>query len=434
MRGSRTCILVSPYFPPSTLAGVHRARHLAKYLPTVGWQAIVVCVDERYHEERLDPGLAALVPASVEVLKVAALSSAITRPFGFGEISLRAWPYLRRALLGAISARQIDAVLITGSPYYPMLFAREIRRRGVPVVLDFQDPWVSNWGDAQPRLSKRGFSHALANLLEPRAVGAANFITSVSDIQNAEMATRYPWLDRSKMAAIPIGGDPRDYDVLQRFGADVGLLPFGEGRFEISYVGTIWPPVIETLRAFLRAVKRLANQAPEVYERVRVNFVGSSADPSDTGGSRVMPLAVAEGVGDRVREVPRRLPYLEALSIQARSDAILILGSDESHYTASKVFGVLMSGRPYLSIFHRLSSSHEILTKTGGGIALSFNGKDDLVALEQPIVDALVRLVSAPESLGRADPSAYAPYEACAVAARYAAIFERISTTSGVAF
>lgn len=146
-----------------------------------------------------------------------------------------------------------------------------------------------------------------------------------------------------------------------------------------------------------------------------------------------MPLAVAEGVGDRVREVPRRLPYLEALSIQARSDAILILGSDESHYTASKVFGVLMSGRPYLSIFHRLSSSHEILTKTGGGIALSFNGKDDLVALEQSIVDALVRLVAAPESVGRADPSAYAPYEACAVAARYAAIFERINATSGVA-
>src|SRR5207302_1791874 len=109
-----------------------------------------------------------------------------------------------------------DAVLITGSPYYPMLLAPEIRRRfRVPVVLDFQDPWVSAWGAAQPRFSRAGLVYRAAAILEPRALHGADFVTSVSENQNAEMAARYRWLDASRMAAIPIGGDPDDFAALR---------------------------------------------------------------------------------------------------------------------------------------------------------------------------------------------------------------------------
>lgn len=423
---NRTCIIVSPYFPPSTLAGVHRARHLAKHLPAAGWTPIVLCVDEVYHEERLDRLLATLVPASLEVVKVAALSPRICRPLGFGEISLRAWRPLRRALFRLLATRPIGAVLITGSPYYPMLLTAEIKRRfGVPVVLDFQDPWVSAWGAKQPRLSKSGLEHQLSVLLEPKVVRAADFITSVSEIQNAEMTGRYPWLDRSKMAAIPIGGDPDDYHALRS-------APFGNsgfalepGYFHLSYVGTIWPPVAETVRTLLRAIARLKAQKPVLYPRLRLNFVGTTANPNDAVGYRVLPLAQAEGVDDIVREVPQRLPYLEALSIQANSDAILVLGSDEPHYTASKIYGVLMSGRPYLSLFHRASQAHAFLVRAGGGMAFAFAGKAGLPALVSPLADAIMRLATDTAPIAPPSREAYAPFEARAIAAQYAAIFER---------
>ncbi len=42
VRVSSNVVIVSPYFPPSSLAGVHRARHLAKHLPSFGWHPIVV--------------------------------------------------------------------------------------------------------------------------------------------------------------------------------------------------------------------------------------------------------------------------------------------------------------------------------------------------------------------------------------------------------
>ena len=429
---TRTCIIVSPYFPPSTLAGVHRARHLAKHLPAAGWTPIVVCVDEAYHEERLDPGLAGLVPATVEVVKVPALSARLCRPLGLGEISVRAWRPLRRTLFRLLETRPVGAVLITGSPYFPMLLAGEIKRRfGVPVVLDLQDPWVSAWGTQQPQLSKTGLAHRLSVLLEPRAVRAADFITSVSDTQNSELAARYPWLDRSRMAAIPIGGDRQDYDALRDFPVDDGGIGLAEGFIHLSYVGTIWPPVIETLRTLLRAAALVRSRAPAQYAKLRLNFVGTTANPNDTSWYRVMPLAEAEGVADIVREVPQRLPYLQALSIQANSDAIVMLGSGEPHYTASKVFGVLMSGRPYLSVFHQASSAHELLLRAGGGLAFGFADRAGLAALEAPLAEAMVRLATAADTLGRADPAAYAPYEAHAIAAQYAAIFQRLAADRG---
>src|SRR6516225_822448 len=95
----RTVVIVSPYFPPSTLAGVHRARHLAKHLPAAGWTPIILCVDETYHEQGLDPALAALVPEDVKIVKTTALPARFVRSLGFGDISLRAWYPLRRALI-----------------------------------------------------------------------------------------------------------------------------------------------------------------------------------------------------------------------------------------------------------------------------------------------------------------------------------------------
>jgi glycosyltransferase involved in cell wall biosynthesis len=427
---SRTAIIVSPYFPPSTVAGVHRARHLAKHLPTAGWAPVVVAVDEAYHEERLDPGLAALVPPSVEVVKVPALSARLCRPFGLGEISVRAWRPLRQAVLHLIERRRVGAVLITGSPYYPMLMASAIRQRfGVPVVLDFQDPWVSRWGATLPRCSKGGVTHQLAEWLEPKAVRAADFITSVSETQNEEMAARYPWLDHSRMTAIPIGGDPADYEALRggnAVGDPHGL--FRPGAITLSYVGTFMPRTEPLMKVFLQAFARVRARHPEVMTSVRLLFVGTSNQPNDTTGFRVRPLAEAHGLADIVDEVPQRVPYLEAIGVMARSDGIMLIGSDEAHYTASKIYPGLMAGRPFISLFHRMSSAHAILSAAGGGVTFAFGSESELSSLRDGVADGILTLVRDGRRLGRPNRDAYAPYEASAIAAKFAEIFDRLSS------
>jgi glycosyltransferase involved in cell wall biosynthesis len=425
----RTVVIVSPYFPPSSLAGVHRARHLVKHLPGHGWTPIVLCVDPAHHEERLDPGLEALLPPGIEVLKAGALSARLTRTFGIGDIGLRSLVSLHRALLHLLSTRHVDAVLVTGSPFYPMLLAEGIKRRfNIPIVLDFQDPWISAWGALQPIMSKAGLTHRLSLLLEPRAVHAADFITSVSATQNAEMVTRYPWFDAERMAAIPIGGDPDDFIAARNLPTGPELLDDKADCFHLSYVGTALPRSGTLFCTLFRGFARLRVMQPRLAACIRLNFIGTSNQPNDVSSYRVRPIAEAEGVADAVREVPQRLPYLHALNWLSRSRGLLLIGSDEPHYTASKIYPALMSGRPYLSLFHRASSAHAILTAAGGGRPLAFASREELAALEEPIAAALQNLARRPEAFGAADTAAYEDYGAEAIARRFGSIFDRLAS------
>lgn len=423
----KSVLIVAPHFPPATLAGVHRPRHLAKWLPAHGWRPIIIRAHEDQYTETLDPRLAELVPDSVIQERVGAIDARICRRFGVSDIGLRAYGTLRSAVAKAVEAYQPKAVLITGSPYYPMLMTEWIKRRfGIPVVLDFQDPWVSAWGATLPKMSKGGIAHQLARLMEPRAVRHAAYVTSVSDRQNEEMAARYPWLDASRMAGIPIGGDPEDYAGLRMTPISADGFTIDPSRINLSYVGTIWPAVINTVRVLLQAAAEVRARRPDIYARLSINFIGTTENPNARNGRWVQPLAEAAGVADAVREEPRRLPYLEALSLQARSDIILMLGSAQPHYTASKIYGVMMSGRLYVSIFHRRSSSHKILSRAGGGIALAFEEPDELDALPPAIAEAIITLATNPRSVGQVPPASYTDYTANAVAGKFAAIFDRL--------
>ena len=415
----RSVVIVSPHFPPSSAAAAHRARHLAKHLPGHGWRPIVVTVDERVIAEPLDPGLAQLLPAGLRQVRVGALPAPLLRRVGVGDIGLRSYPYLARAL-NRVCAEEKPAILfMTGFPFYPMLLAPKLKRRfGMPIVLDFQDPWVC--AHAAAPWSKAGLAHALAALLEPKIVRAADFITSVSEIQNAQMAARYPWLDRARMAAIPIGGDPADFEALRNVPAASPAAAFDPAFIHISYVGAYWPRAELAVRALFRAMAGLRAASPALAGRLRFHFIG-------TGETPLAPLIHQEGVADLVEEAPARIPFIDALGVLANSHGLLMFGSDEPHYTASKIYPNLMAERPFLSLFHRDSSAHAILTAAGGGKAFGFDTQDSLDALGPALTEGLVTLATRPETFGTVNRAAYAPYTAEAVAGNFARIFDRLA-------
>src|ERR1700688_2257609 len=107
MSAMKRVLIVSPHFPPSTLAGVHRARILVKHLPSAGWRPTVLCVHEDFHKETLDAELAALLPADLEVVKTEALSNQATRWLGIGDISLRAFYPMKKTLHQILEQRPI---------------------------------------------------------------------------------------------------------------------------------------------------------------------------------------------------------------------------------------------------------------------------------------------------------------------------------------
>ena len=215
-----------------------------------------------------------IVPVELEQIRVRAAPVGLARAFGVGDIGLRTLPWLAAVLDRTIEAERPDAVLITGSPFYPMLLApRLARRSGPPVVLDFQDPWVQAPGaKLHRRQPKAWLTHRLAASLEPRAVRAAAFVTSVSDIQNRQMADRYPWLDASRMAAIPIGGDADDFEGLRarpRFGEAAAM---DETKINLSYVGTFLPRAGPPMGRLFEAVALLRRRQPQIAAPPALQF------------------------------------------------------------------------------------------------------------------------------------------------------------------
>jgi hypothetical protein len=195
-------------------------------------------------------------------------------------------------------------------------------------------------------------------MLEPIAVRAADAITAVSARTYEDVLARNQV--SPVCATIPLGWEPADFE-----GAPAAN-PFfdpADGYVNLCYVGTLLPKGAATLRALLGAVAMLRDREPALYARLRIWFVGTSNQSHGDAPLRVRPLAAAAGVGDVVREIPLRIGYLQALTVLRQASGILLLGSSEPHYTASKLYPALLARRPLLALYHAQSSVVEILRR-----------------------------------------------------------------------
>jgi hypothetical protein len=435
-------LLVSPHFPPDTSAGAHRVRLLAPHLPAHGWEPTVLTVDPRDYEGRLDPGLASLVPAELRVVRCRAWPARWTRRIGIGDLGLRAFAGLRRACADLLRRERFDALFITIYPTYPALLGPILKRQfGVPFVLDYQDPWVGAWGEAvgagpngRPDIKSR-LTRAVARRLEPRAVRAADAITTVSAPTWDALRRRYPELGTIACAVIPVGGEPADFARLRREPRPNPYFDAADGATHLCYVGTLLPLGFEVLRALLGAVRLLRQRGPERYERLHLHFFGTSNQTRPDAAARVLPVARELGVADRVSEIAPRIDYLDALTVQVQATAILMLGSSEAHYTASKLYPALLAGKPILAIHHGESSVVEILRRAAPppmARVITYTDAERAESRVDAICGALSALIDHPghdpavggRAAARGEASGYGEFSAAALAGKLAAILE----------
>ncbi|MFN2601738.1 MAG: glycosyltransferase [Gemmatimonadaceae bacterium] len=370
MIATRRVLMITPHFPPDTGAATHRVRLLAPYLREFGWEPTVLTVEESASEGRRDSDLEAMVPKDLRVVRAPAWNASWTRKLGIGDLGLRAFTGLRGEASRLLSAEKFDALFITIFPSYPALLGPMLKARfHIPFVMDYQDPWVSAWGnevgggkngsvDLKSRLTRTA-----ALRLEPIVVRAADAVTAVSSGTYEMIRERIPELNKIPCAAIPLGGDTADFAYLRRSARRNEWFDRSDGNFHICYIGTLLPLGFETLRAVFRGVAMLRESSREAYERMRIHFFGTSNQTAGNPPQRVMPVAREFDLESTVTEHALRVDYLDALTIHVEASAILLMGSSERHYTASKLYPALLSGRPLLAVFHEESSVAEILNR-----------------------------------------------------------------------
>lgn len=370
-------VLVAPEFPPSNTAGAHRPRLFAKHLHRFGWTPTVLTIRRDQIEGPLDPMLEHLVDPGLDVVRTGALP---VRPIRVvGDIGIRSLGHHASALSAATRKGRVQATVLFGPPWFSFVLGPLMRRRfGTPYIVDYIDPWISDWTASHAFPSKAWFYHRAAAAIEPRVLRSAAHVTAVSDGILAGLRDRYPWLEQTRMSAMPYGAEPDDIDASRRFHVDPPDFRAGGDEVTICFTGAVQPKGRELLGPVLRAIGDIRDSRAPLATRLRLRAYGTSNLTWGHERHAVMSVARELGVEACVSELPERVPYLQAMAVLRACTIVLVMGSVDQYYHASKLYPAILSGRPILALCHADSSIKTVMDETGCGICVTFRDPAEL--------------------------------------------------------
>ncbi len=246
-------LMVAHTFPPQAAAGTHRIVRFAKYLPQLGWQPVILTITPdsipKYCET--DPGLAEGLPPELEVL-----SAGVWHPVDYVQLTFKRWLHSIQTMLvvgqprerGPLSAAAADTtagggrlrillqnwlrntpdtelgwvipavvrgirkirsepfkvIYSTGPPHSAHLISSLLGcLTGLPVVLDFRDPW-----SRAPWNPRRAVHHRVVRLQEEFCVRRAAALVLNTQQLEQDFRTQYMRERGPRLVTISNGLDP----------------------------------------------------------------------------------------------------------------------------------------------------------------------------------------------------------------------------------
>lgn len=410
-------LCVSPRFAPVNAADSHRLRLLLPYFARLGWEAEVLAVEPADIPAPADPWLAARLPANVPVHRVRARPRNEWALNGLGQRSFRAF-YLKGSAL--MREKHFDLVFFSTTDFLLHALGPLWRRRfGVPFCMDYQDPWINDYYRLNRRVKPPGghLKFALADRLhrvvERAVVRRCNGFLAVSSAYLEMLDVRYgPAVARQPrlVAAFPAQPDEQTHSLLDE-------AAMGRSPKVWRYVGRGGDDLALSATAFFDAWRLAIDRGLLGADAVRFEAIGTSYDPSPVVAQTIAPHAQAAGLTAQVMEQTSRVGYSEMLTLLAQSDALVVFGSDDPAYTASKIYPYLLADKPLLAIFRQESSVVGLLKAVGGGTCVSFGAATNPNALAQDIVKLWFSNGDSPPRL-TLDADAFEPFTAASQARR----------------
>lgn len=424
-------LIISPHFPPVNAPDHQRVRIALPYLAENGWEAEILAVQPEQVAHPQDAYLVKVLPNNVVVHRTSALS----RRSGLGNLGWRCLPNFVRMGDRLLSQKSFDLIFFSTTLFPVMALGPYWKQRfGVPFVLDFQDPWrveQAPVGQHRPggRL-KYALDKGLAALMEPPVVKAAAHMVTVSPSYPAMFQARYPQLQDEQFTVLPFGAPEEDFRRLPELRIQQTHFNPQDGRRHWVYVGRGGPDMERAAAGLFLALRQLGDRYPDLGNRLHLYFIGTSY-----GGDRAIPtlhpIAIRYGIGDWVTEHPQRIPYFEAQQLLVDSDAIVMIGSSDARYSASKLYPALLANRPILAIFHENSLVVDILRQTNATTPLTFHDNTPPAELAEVLMPQLEQLLRSPQ--GSRPPTrwdAFAPYTARTMTQTLCQIFDQICSVA----
>jgi glycosyltransferase involved in cell wall biosynthesis len=379
---NKKVLFIAYYFPPCGGGGIQRPAKFVKYLRQFNWEAIVLtATSDSYVQtdsdilkdlprdsviERVRPLLSKRQTYAIRNKVGAYLPSDQTRrrtsAFGVLATWLRHWVMIPDSQIfwvipAALRLRRIlakhkpDAIFATAPPFSVLLLgvlSKLIIKR--PLVSDFRDPWSQYFGTLRIRESR--FRKKVEGLIEKRVLIASDSVICPTKNMISYFSNEVDGQTSSKYALIYNGFDEEDFS---------DIMPKKFDKFAIVYTGTINSEYTSAV-PFLRAVRELLANRPELKNQFEIQFVGIFED------IEAFALIGELDLQDCIT-IHGYLPHSECLSYQLGADLLLLcLNTGVPEPVTGKVFEYLRTRKPILAVVPEKSMAADLLRHAGVGL------------------------------------------------------------------
>ena len=361
---------------------MQRVVKFCKYLPQFGFKPVVITPQKPDGSFFIDEELAAEVPGDIEVRRSFSLepyhiyralggrrkqdeadlrrglssSKKYLDPLKKLYFTLQAAFLVPDAKIGwypwavadgarVIRERGIAAILSTSPEATDHVIGRALGRRfGIPLILDFRDPWtMSHYSPRRPSWARRRDEN-----LELKCLKQAARVVCVQQKYIDDFKEKYPELlyEGYKYRVIRNGFDPDDFNDLTSIIKD---------GFNVVYTGSISYP--RDPEPFFRAFANTRAESSDFAEEARCTFIGEF----DT---RTLELVRSFGLDDVVEFLPYS-GHRTALAHQLGADALLLVSEG---YITAKVYEYLGARRPIICLTEG-EELRQLVTETGSGVS-----------------------------------------------------------------
>ncbi|MEM7554063.1 MAG: hypothetical protein AAF378_08180 [Cyanobacteria bacterium P01_A01_bin.84] len=427
-------LIITPNWPPVSCPDLHRVRTSLSFFQEFGWEPLILKVNPDEQEGVKDEILVQTVPENTKTWQSGYLKKSWTSWLKINSIGWRSFFHLAKLGSEIIVREKPDLVFFSTTMFPLMSLGRYWHfKHNVPYVLDFQDPWVndyyshSSYSQVPGGEKKYRTSQQIAKVLESFSLRKVSHVISVSPKYPKVLLERYPWLSEEQFTVLPFGAPQKDFELLPSFNIKQTIFDPNDGKRHWVYVGRGGTDMAFSLRSLFFAIASEREKNPENWQSVKLHFIGTSYAPKKLAVKTVEPIAQEFGIEDLVEEYPHRVPYFQALQILVNSDAILLIGSDDASYTASKLYPCILAKKPIFAVFHQQSSVISILRNCEAGQVVTFTSNDKKEELLPAITNQLNWLLSIDKGYQpQTKWKAFEPYTAREMARQLCHIFNNL--------
>ena len=350
-----------------------RLRGVSKYLPSFGWQPIVIVprtsnktakidnvrvVETDYQDmiSRFLPNSKSDTDEKKEVDSKNQSNKFVSKAMSLaGEIF--AYPdsmkYWRKPAFEAASEiienEKIDAILSTSSPVTSHLVAHDLNEKyGIPWAADLRDLWNLN-----PYINHNPIRRHFEKRLEMKTFKNAAALTTTTELAKKTLQGIHP---DKKIVSVVSGFDPEDFKITKQTVESENLT--------LMYAGSLYSGKRDPSILF-DAISQLISENKIDNEKIIVDFYG------DTGN--LEELSEKYNIKNNVN-IHGRITYPEVLQHQMNADVLLLISwMDESEkiFIPGKIYDCIGCRKPILSIGYKEGSLKELIEKTNIGYHIS---------------------------------------------------------------